>query len=128
MGMCSGVTKSRAPGHREWYYRDRERILAVKAAYRKAHPWRMILSGVRQRCTNPRCSKYKYYGARGIFSTLTEAQIHALWLRDKAALLSDPTLDRVRHTGNYTFTNCRFIERKENSARAMRFRKRRKNA
>lgn len=127
MGVLSVETRSRAEYQRAWYNANRLRVLKIKAAYRARHPWRQILAGMNQRCNNPACNKYKIYGARGIKNLLDEPQIHALWVRDRADLLERPSLDRIDPNGDYEFSNCQFIELKENSLRSIQHRIRRQD-
>ena len=81
-------------------------------------PWVQRFHGIIQRCKNPRCSNYHRYGGRGIKCLITVEEIKQLWFRDKAYLLTRPSIDRINNDGNYTLKNCRFIESGENSSRA----------
>lgn len=89
-------------------------------AYRKKHPWVTLLNAARTRCRYRSHKMFYRYGGRGIVCLLTIAEVRALWLRDNAAKLGRPSLDRKDENGNYTFENCRFIELAENIARAHR--------
>ena len=69
-----------------------------------------------QRCTNPNCKSYKHYGARGI-------KVCSEWMNDKHAFVEwalangwkkGLDLDREDNDGDYTPTNCRFVERHVN--------------
>lgn len=69
-----------------------------------------------RRCTNPNCKSYKHYGARGI-------KVCAEWMDDKRAFIEwalangwkkGLDLDRLDNDGDYTPTNCRFVERHVN--------------
>lgn len=68
-----------------------------------------------QRCTNPRASKYRYYGGRGI-------TVCARW-RDFEAFLADmgprpagKSIDRVDPDGDYEPGNCRWATQREQVA------------
>ena len=69
-----------------------------------------------KRCTNPNCKSYKHYGARGI-------KVCSEWMNDKRAFIvwalangwkKGLDLDREDNDGDYTPTNCRFVERHVN--------------
>lgn len=85
--------------------------------YLSTRPWLFSHSAAKQRCTNPKSIAYKYYGGRGILFLLTMEDTAILWNRDGAAAMDSPTLDRVDNDGNYEMSNCRFIERADNSRR-----------
>lgn len=88
------------------------------ATYRKkmlaVAPWKRFAKHARERCTNPNHVKFKRYGARGILYDLTFNDLEIMWLRDRAFEMKSPTIDRIENDGNYTFTNCRFLERSDN--------------
>lgn len=113
-------------------YKDREKRLAYIKLYRQNHkveisernrkfyikyPWRKSLENAKQRCTNPKSDRWKWYGAKGIKFNLTDQEGKILWNRDKAYLLKRPTIDRKSNYKDYTFDNCQFIEHKINSAK-----------
>ena len=75
-------------------------------------PWNKIASSVRQRCKDKKTNYYK----RGIKYLMTPIDIKKLWFRDKAWLLKHPSFDRKNNDGNYTYSNCRFIELKLNQS------------
>jgi len=86
--------------------------------YNKAFPWKKIFTAIKQRCNNPKNPAYKDYGKRGIKCLITEQEIKELWFRDKAAEMKCATIDRINNDGNYTFDNCQFIEKIENTKKA----------
>lgn len=94
----------------ETYKLYRTSQIAYRRKDRKERPWIYVLLSIRQRCTNPNCDHYKYYGGRGIKCFLVPSEIKELWFRDKACLMKRPSIDREDNNGNYTFRNCRFIE------------------
>jgi hypothetical protein len=84
--------------------------------YYQNNPWMSFLKGARRRCTDENFDGYAYYGGRGITCELTKEQIFEIWMRDNAAGMSRPSLDRINSDENYTKDNCRFIELSENSS------------
>lgn len=87
--------------------------------YRKnklKYTYKNILS----RCNNPKATKYKYYGGKGIRCYLSLQELECLWLRDKAGKMKKPSIDRKLSDCHYTFKNCRFVEHGVNVAEANR--------
>lgn len=98
-------------------YRDshiKERQLAQQKR-KLTFPWLSHLTDANTRCNNPKFIRYYRYGGRGIKCLLTKDEIRELYIRDKAHLLKTPSLDRIDNDGNYTFDNCRFIEKIKNT-------------
>lgn len=75
---------------------------------RTYHSW----DSMWQRVTNPKASKYKYYGGRGI-------TIHPEWakfenfLRDMGTRPANTSLDRIDNNEGYEMINCRWATRKQ---------------
>jgi len=85
---------------------------------RKKLPWKRTLQNIKSRCNNKKTPYYKNYGGRGIKCLITEEDIKFLYNRDKAYLMKQPSIDREENDGNYVLSNCRFIEKSKNSAKA----------
>ena len=85
-----------------------------KKEFYENFPWKQIFNNINSRCNNPKSINYKWYGKKGIKNYLTEEDIKFLWFRDKAYLMSKPSIDRKKSNKNYTLENCRFIELKDN--------------
>lgn len=84
----------------------------------KSAPWLMNLRAARERCSNKNHACYLRYGGRGIKCFLTKEEIKTIWFRDKAFEMKRPSLDRIDNDGNYTLSNCRFLEFSENFRRS----------
>ena len=78
-----------------------------------------IWSGMKQRCFNPRATKYELYGGRGI--TVCEE-----WKNDFKSFYDwavshgyqdNLTIDRIDSDGNYEPFNCQWITLRENGRR-----------
>ena len=76
-----------------------------------------VFAGIKQRCLNPNCKAYKYYGGKGITicdEWLKSYQAFKFW-----ALLSGYkeglTIDRINHKGNYEPANCQWITQSDNA-------------
>ena len=92
--------------------------------YWKRHPLEsrlfIVLTAIRQRCNNSLCKAYRYYGRKGVQCSLTLQDMVALWKRDKAHKLRDPSIDRIDNDGDYVLSNARFIERSDNTRKSWR--------
>lgn len=75
------------------------------------------LWSIRSRCESPKASGYKWYGAKGIKCLLSVEDLILLWNTSDAGSMKKPTIDRIDSQGHYVLSNCRFIEKSENSKR-----------
>lgn len=83
-----------------------------------------IHRGMLDRCYNPECQAYKYYGARGIevcksWRDRNDGLINFIKWSMKHGYQDDLTIDRMNVDGNYTPSNCRWadIETQANNKR-----------
>lgn len=78
---------------------------------------RALLRTVKQRCSDPRHTTYRWYGGKGIRNFLTLKQLRIMWERDGAAKMKRPSIDRESATDNYEFSKCCFRELYDNQKR-----------
>ncbi len=89
---------------------------------RNTTKWYICWKACRQRCNNPKVDNYKYYGGKGIKALITKEEVYSLWIRDKAYKMKRPSLDRLESNDHYTYSNCQFIELKDNVIKGNRLR------
>lgn len=80
-----------------------------------------IWAGIKQRCLNPKCNTYKYYGARGIticqeWTTFNSFLKWAL----PSGYKNELTIERIDCNGNYKPGNCTWIPMEEQSGNTRR--------
>jgi len=106
------LNKERIKKQKQQYYNNNKEEIDNKTnKNREKHPWIRFYVNAKQRCTNSKNPSYKWYGAKGIKFKLTLSEIKDLWFRDKAYELKNPSIDRIDSTLDYTYDNCRFIDR-----------------
>lgn len=67
---------------------------------RDKYPWRRPFYSARNRCNNPKSKDYKHYALKkAIKFLLTLEDVKYFWFRDKAYLMSKPSLDRIDPIG-----------------------------
>jgi hypothetical protein len=99
------------------YQKHRQHRDKKTNTYREKNPWIRFFVNAKQRCENENCPAYKWYGAKGVQFKLTLEEVKKLWFRDKAYKLKNPSLDRRRSDLDYTYDNCRFVDRWLNASR-----------
>ena len=73
------------------------------------------MQNIKQRCENKRSPQYRSYGAKGIRCLLSVQDLEIIWKRDRAGWMKQPSVDRIDNVGNYSFKNCRFLEKEKNT-------------
>ena len=96
----------------------RTRDSKTQKAWREKYPWYSNWQSARSRCVRPKDVSYRFYGAKGVKFLLSKADMAFMWARDKATSQVQPSLDRIDSAGNYELSNCRFIPKQYNCARA----------
>ena len=86
--------------------------------YKSKNKWKLLLRGIKQRCTYNKHKSFKYYGGRGIKCLITAEELKELWFRDRAYLMKKPSIDRENNNGHYVYNNCSYMERVNNSNKA----------
>lgn len=68
---------------------------------------------MKDRCNNPRSSKYKYYGARGIKVCDKWKSFEGFYEDMKYGYEEHLEIDRIDNNGDYNARNCRWATRKQ---------------
>lgn len=87
--------------------------------WRKKNYLRNKLIRIKYRCKTTKGNGYFYYGFRGIKCELSLEDLEFLWKKYDGSKMTRPVIDRFDPYGNYTISNCRFLEAEENRKRAL---------
>ena len=101
-----------AEAHKRYMQTARGKAARKRAMkkYLERYPWARTYQSIKSRCM-PNAK----YGKKGIKRMITVTQHKEIWIRDKAHLLKEPSIDRIDSKGHYEPSNCRYIELKLNS-------------
>jgi hypothetical protein len=91
---------------------------------------KLVLSGMKQRCSNPNSPGYRWYGGKGVSvcaEWLASAEEFVRWAL-ASGYKPGLVIDRKESDGNYSPDNCKFITTAENSRKACAIRKANKSA
>ena len=104
--------------NRRYARKHRQQINEYTRIYRQrrysAEPWCRTFDGIRCRLRQARRGRYKQLRYVGIQMLMTREDLKSLWIRDNAALMKNPSIDRINPDGDYRLDNCRYLEMKEN--------------
>ncbi len=90
----------------------KDRIRHGQARKRSITNEHRIWRGMIQRCTNPKSTSWKHYGARGI-SVCERWMTFENFFADMGKKPDDLSIDRINNDGNYEPSNCRWATRSE---------------
>lgn len=94
---------------RKWVINNKDKVKKSLEEWKSRNPWRSSYDSAKARC-----KENGKYGRRGIKLLMEVKDFKYLWVRDKAYSMKRPTIDRKDTTGNYTISNCQFIEFENN--------------
>lgn len=129
-GVRSDCKECSFKQHKKWIKEHKDEVDLYHINYRKKnkdiinkrnrdlkikYPWYYSYNRAKQRCNNPNCKDYPWYGLKGIQFLLTKEDCAYIWDRDKANLMKIPSIDRIDSNKNYELSNCQFIEKSINS-------------
>ena len=81
----------------------------------RENPIYITWKNMRQRCSNPKATFYKYYGGRGISVCDRWANFQAFSEDMLSSYKKGLTLDRIDNDASYSPQNCRWIGAREQS-------------
>lgn len=94
---------------RQWRIANAKRIAKVRKEWIKKHPEAGTYSHMLSRCYNPKCNRYKWYGAKGVKVCPRWRESFTNFLNDMGPKPSKKfSIDRINPYGNYEPLNCRW--------------------
>ncbi len=91
-------------------YSDKKRAKVIKLLRNRPtyYAWKQM----KQRCFNPNCDSYIYYGGRGI-TVCKRWLIYENFIKDMGSKPKGLTLERINNNGSYEPNNCKWATYKE---------------
>lgn len=100
--------------HKKWRDKNKKKLKNDRIKLQKETPWILTWYRINSRCNTKTNPDYPLYGGRGIKNKLSQNDCKFLWFRNNAYLLKQASIHRKNSDGNYTISNCKYIEQKDN--------------
>jgi hypothetical protein len=100
--------------NKNWRTKNKKKLQQDREKIKKETPWILTWYRINSRCNTKTNPDYLLYGGRGIRNKLLKSDCKFLWFRDKAYLLQQASIHRKNSDGNYTISNCKYIEQTKN--------------
>lgn len=116
-GLRAKCKKCRQIASRIYYRTHKIEKAKYLRKYRKTFKGylRLRFQAIRQRCTNPKATAYKYYGGRGIKCKFKNADEFITYVINKLQIdLHGLEVDRINSNGHYEPGNIRIVTHIEN--------------
>ncbi len=118
--LLSGGTKSCGCLRKEQRANSKPSFKHGDASRRKPARLYNIWAKMKDRCLNPNCKDYKYYGGKGIVvcESWKNSYLAFKWWAMSHGYEESLSIDRIKHRGNYEPSNCQWLTNSENVKKA----------
>ena len=115
-GLYYWCKKCHSAATTNWAKKNKQKIKEYQKKYYKTLKGYIthLVAAIKQRCTNPKASRYEYYGERGIKCKFTRQELYNWLISNKI----DPRgldIHRIDKNSNYTLDNIDFLTKSEHA-------------
>jgi len=106
--------------NKRWVEKHKEQVNEYRRKYFKTTPWARTRGSIKNRIKRGKKGESGFCSYANAKCLISTAELKELWFRDKGYEMKNPSIDRIDPSKDYTKDNCRYLEMKENRARAKR--------